>query len=259
MFIISPMTACLLLVMTLGAQAGPPSAYEIMQRVDERPDGEDRRSVMTMELINHRGSKRVRRLLSLAKDEGADTRKVLALKSPPDVRGTAFLTWEYADPAREDDRWLYLPALKRVRRIMGESRNDRFMGSDFTYDDLGERSVDEDRHRLLGEERLDGVDCWVVESVPKDPAEPYTHRKIWVRKDADVPIKVEYHDSDGLLKVLKVEDLRRVNGFWVLARTQMHNVKENHRTLLTIEEIRHDTGLADSLFEVATIQRGHLR
>ena len=243
----------------LSSYAAPPDAYEIMKRVDERPDGEDRRSVLVMELINREGSKRVRRLLSLAKDYGVDSRKVLALLDPPDVKGTAFLSWDYAAPAREDDRWLYLPALKRVRRIMGESRNDTFMGSDFTYDDLGDRSVDEDDHRLLGEETLEGFDCWVVESVPKDTTERYTRKKIWVRKDADLPIRVEYFDKDGLLKTLRVLEAHLQDGFWVQVSTEMHNVPEDHRTVLTVEEIQHDTGLRDSLFEVATIQRGHLR
>lgn len=246
-------------VVAVSAHAVPPDAYEIMKRVDERPDGEDRRSVLVMELINRQGGKRVRRLLSLARDYGADSRKVLALLDPPEVKGTTFLSWDYADPAREDDRWLYLPALKRVRRIMGESRNDTFMGSDFTYDDLGDRSVDEDDHRLLGEETLEGVDCWVVESVPKDKTERYTRKKIWVRKGADLPIRVEYYDKDGLLKVLRVLKARLQDGFWVQMRTEMQNIQENHRTILTVEEIRHNTGLKDSLFEVATIQRGHLR
>lgn len=252
---------CLIIspVVALSVHAAPPEAYVLMKRVDERPDGEDRRSILVMELINRQGSKRVRRLLSLAKDYGADSRKVLALLDPPDVKGTTFLSWDYADPAREDDRWLYLPAMKRVRRIMGESRNDTFMGSDFTYDDLGDRSVDEDDHRLLGEETLEGIDCWVVESVPKDTTERYKRKKIWVRKDADLPIRVEYYDKDGLLKTLRVLEARLQDGFWVQVSTEMHNVQEDHRTVLTVEEIQHDTGLRDSLFEVATIQRGHLR
>ncbi|NKN33286.1 outer membrane lipoprotein-sorting protein [Marichromatium bheemlicum] len=247
------------LALTAATTLAAPTGEEIMTRVDQRPDGEDRRSTMVMELINSNGSTRVRRMLVLSKDDGPDTRKVMALQSPPDVKGTAFLTWEYDDIARDDDRWLYLPALKRVRRIMGESRNDAFMGSDFTYDDLGDRSVEEDTHTLIGEERLDGHDCWVVESVPRGDDELYVRKQVWVRQDADLPIKVEFYDHRGLLKVLRVLEARQQDGFWVQFRTEMHNVQQDHRTLMTIEEIAHDTGLRDALFEVSAIQRGHLR
>lgn len=98
-----------------------------------------------------------------------DRKSIMFFQYPGDVKGTGFLTWDYDDPSRDDDKWLYLPAMKKTRRISGSSaKQDYFMGSDFTYDDMGSRHVDEDTHKLLGEESIGGHKCWQLESVPKD-------------------------------------------------------------------------------------------
>jgi hypothetical protein len=123
---------------------------EIMQKVKDRPDGETRSSSMEMKLINKNGSTRVRKISSFAMDVGADVKTIMFFQYPNDVKGTGFLTYNYDDINKEDDKWLYLPAMKKTRRISGKSsKTDYFMGSDFTYDDIGKRNVDEDTHKLL--------------------------------------------------------------------------------------------------------------
>jgi len=139
---------------------------DVMVMVDEREDGDDRKSVVEMILINHRGKKRIRQMLSCSKDYGKDSKKLMYFQKPFDVKGTSFLSWEYDNPEIDDDKWLYMPALRKVRRISGKSVNDYFMGSDFTYDDMGDRNVDEDTHTLKGQELVNGSECRVVESVP---------------------------------------------------------------------------------------------
>ena len=170
-----------------------------------------------------------------------------------------FCPGEYDDPEKDDDKWLYMPALKKVRRISGTSRNEYFMGSDFTYDDMGDRNVEEDRHTLLGEEVVDGRDCWKVESIPVDPEDMYTRKVIWVCKEADMPVKAEYYDKDGLLKVYKVIDFRLQDGFWTLFKSEMDNVSRNHKTVMEVSEVKYNTGIRDSLFRVSAIQRGRIR
>ena len=167
------LTLAVFLAVVLQAQGQEMSGKEIMTIVDERPDGDDRRSVLTMTLINKRGQQRIREVKSFSKDFGKDKKSVMVFEKPADVKGTAFLSWEYDDPAREDDKWLYMPALKKVRRISGSSRNEYFMGSDFTYDDMGDRNVEEDTHTLLGEENVGGHACWKVKSIPVDPKDVY--------------------------------------------------------------------------------------
>ena len=232
---------------------------EIMVKVDERPDGDDRKGIIHMVLINKRNRKRERTVLSYSKDYGKDSKQLMYFQKPADVKGTGFLSWEYDDPKRDDDRWLYMPALRKVRRISGKSRNEYFMGTDFTYDDMGDRNVDEDEHRLLREEKTDDFDCWVIESIPKDKDDMYTKKILWVRKDALVVIKAEYYDKMGLIKILTVIDVKQQDGFWTIFRMEMDNTSEKHKTIMKMQDIQYNVGLKDNLFRVSTLQRGNIR
>jgi hypothetical protein len=232
---------------------------QIMTLVDERPDGDDRRSVMKMTLVSKRGKQRIREMDSFSKDYGKDEKSVIVFRKPADVKGTAFLSWEYNDPAREDDRWLYMPAMKKVRRISGSSKNEYFMGSDFTYDDMGDRNVEEDTHKLHGEATVSGHPCWKIESIPVDPEDMYTRKIVWISKTAHMVLKAEYYDKNGLLKVYKVLDYREQDGFWVVFHSEMDNVSRSHKTILEMDSIQFNTGLGDNLFKVSTIQRGRIR
>ena len=140
-----------------GAQAAGLSGRDIMQKVRNRADGDTRYATIEMTLIQKSGHKRVRKLESWAMDIGNDTKKIMFFTYPGDVKGTGFLTWDYDNTAKVDDKWLYLPAMKKTRRISGKSsKTDYFMGSDFTYNDMSARSVDEEKHTLLREEMLGG-------------------------------------------------------------------------------------------------------
>lgn len=242
----------------LQAETAQTTGRDVMVMEDERPDGDDRTSVMKMTLVNKRGSKRVREVSSYSKDYGKDKKSVMVFERPADVKGTAFLSWEYDDPSREDDKWLYMPAMKKVRRISGASKNEYFMGSDFTYDDMGDRHVDEDTHTLLGEEEVDGQLCWKVESVPLDPDDMYTRKVLWVSKVAHMVLKAEYYDKDGLLKVYRVVDFGKEGGFWTVRHSEMENVIRNHKTVMEFSAMQYDTGLGDKLFRVSSIQRGRI-
>ncbi len=255
-FMVTAALLCLVVPATASLQM---SGREIMTLVDERPDGDDRRSFLTMTLINKQGRQRVRELESFSKDFGKDKKSVMVFQQPADVRGTAFLSWEYDETAREDDKWLYMPAMKKVRRISGASKNEYFMGSDFTYDDLGDRRVDEDTHTLLGEEAARGHDCWKIESVPVNKDALYSRKILWVSKVARMVVQAEYYDKDGLLKVYRALDFRRQDGFWTLYKSEMENIARHHKTVMAVDAMQYDTGLSDGLFRVSTIQRGSIR
>lgn len=250
--------AALLLAAAPVLAAGP-DGREIMALAYNRPDGEDRVSTLTMTLTNKRGSERVRKMESWSRDYGPDRKSVMVFAEPADVRGTAYLSWEYEEPGRDDDKWLYMPAMKKVRRISGSSRNEFFMGSDFTYDDMGKRAVDKDSHTLIGEDTVMDHPCWKIECVPVDSDEPYTRRVVWISQVALMALKAEYFDKDGLVKIYTAEDVREQDGFWTLLRSTMDNVSRDHTTVMQIESMRYNTGLEDSLFQVSTIQRGRIR
>ena len=240
------------------ALAADVSAREIMTRVYDHADGEDRRSVLTMTLTNRQGRQRVRIMESFSKDYGRDRKSVMIFLEPADVKGTMYLSWEYETPDREDDKWLYMPAMRRDRRISGASRNEYFMGSDFTYDDMGRRHPEKDEQRLLGEEEVKGFDCWKIDCIPVDPSETYTRRIAWVAKDSYLVIKAEYYDKDGLLKIFEALDVHEQDGFWAIYVYEMNNVVTDHKTEMRINSLRYNTGLDDALFTVATLQRGRI-
>ena len=111
----------------LGKLYSQPTGREIIQMVEENPDGDNRKSLMTMQLVNHRGAIRERSILSYSMDLGKDSKSIMFFQSPPDVKETGFLSWQYDDPDRDDDKWLYLPAMKKVRRISGSSARIKFL------------------------------------------------------------------------------------------------------------------------------------
>ena len=234
---------------------------EIMQKVDERPDGDTRKSLMTMELINKRGSKRVRSMLSYSKDFGKDKKTIMFFQEPADVKGTGFLTWDYNDDDKDDDRWLYLPAMKKNRRISGTSaKKEYFMGSDFTYDDMGNRDIDADNHKLLREEMVNGKECWVLESTPNDKNEQYSKKVAWICKDNYIAIKVEYYDQQNALqKVLEVDGVKEINGFWTATSMTMNNLQREHKTIIRIESMEYNMPLDDNLFTVNSLEKGYLK
>jgi len=242
------------------AQPAELTGRDIVLKVHDRPDGDDQRGIMQMTLINRRGRTRERTVLFLSKEYGKDSKSLMFFQSPADVRGTGFLQYEYNDPAKEDDRWLYLPALKKVRRISGSSKNDYFMGTDFTYDDMGDRAVEEDHHKLLREEEVDSLKCWVLESTPKDKEYMYSRTVKWIRQDALIPVEVEFYDRQGnLLKALTISDIKKQDGFWTAFKMEMDNLQEKHKTILEIEEMHYNVGLKDNLFRVSTLERGRIK
>ena len=218
---------------------------DIAQKVKDRPDGDTRQSELSMKLINKRGAVRERRLVSYSIDVGEekrDRKSIMFFEYPGDVKGTGFLTWDYDEPGKDDDKWLYLPAMKKTRRISGSSaRQDYFMGSDFTYDDMGSRSVDEDTHELLGEEIIDGYKCWKLESVPKDKRDIFSRKIALIRQDCLIPVRVEYYDKLGRLhRRLEMSDIARVDGFWVARKMHMSNVQTGHQTILEIKNPKYN-------------------
>lgn len=146
----------LLLLMPFMSNAQNLTGKEIIENVYTRDEGDDRRGKLTMTLINSRGDQRIREIEQFDKDFGKEEKKIMFFMSPADVRNTSFMNWSYDDPTKDDDQWIYLPALGKVKRISSDSKDDYFMGSDFTYDDLGDRHPDEDTHKLLRTETLQG-------------------------------------------------------------------------------------------------------
>ncbi len=125
------------------AFAEDPEARAIMEKVDARDEGDNQTSIMEMILIDKRGNQRVRRIATFSKDKTEDTFRLMFFQHPADVKDAAFLTWDYDDPNRDDDQWLYLPALRKTKRIASRDKSGSFMGSDLTYSDMTDRNLED--------------------------------------------------------------------------------------------------------------------
>jgi len=231
------------------------TADEVAWKVYNRESPKDGESDMTMTLINSKGKERVRYLHQFLKDYADVEKKVMFFKAPADVKNTSFLNYSYDDD-RDDDQWLYLPALKKVKRISGGSKDDYFMGSDFTYEDMEKRSPNKDVHKLLKTETLNGEECFVVESSPKEEGQ-YSKRVAWVIKDKWIPLKIDFYDEDeDLLKTLAITDHQKLNGYWTIIVQEMVNVQKDHKTVISLTNIQLEKGLGDEKFTQRAMMKG---
>ncbi len=229
---------------------------QIIEKVYNRPTGDDQTSDLAMTLINKSGAQRVREIKQFTKDLGDVEKSIMFFLSPADVKNTSFMSWTY-DSDQSDDQWIYLPALKKTKRISSDSKSDYFMGSDFTYDDLGDRNLEDDTHKLLREESLDGIDYYVVESVPVDEDYMYSKTVVWVNKTSFIGLKKEFYDEDeDLLKILSIKDIEKLSGIWVITNSEMKNVQKNHKTTIELKNIQINTGMSESKFSERMMMRG---
>jgi len=248
----------------LARAEAPPTAREIMQRVDARDDGDRSTMEMEMILIDKGGNQRVRRLRTFGRDVGPDEQSILFFLAPADVEDTGFLTYDYDDPARDDDQWLYLPALSRTKRIASSDKSGAFMGSDFSYADMTERPIDEYEYTLMGDAEVGGHPVWQIESVPTTEREKdetgYEKLVQFVRKDNYVVVRsVALVKKGKRLKYFEVEKLEQIDGIWVATEMTMTTKKGKqtlHKTVLRSSDVRFDQDLAEDMFSVRQLEKG---
>jgi outer membrane lipoprotein-sorting protein len=222
-------------------------AQTILARVDSVMNApKDMVAVEKMTLIDKDGSEKVRELKMYQK--GSEWRLVRFL-TPADVRGVSFLR------LAEDRMYLYMPAFRKVRRIASSIKNQDFMGTDFSYEDMSQTRFATDYEAKLVSS--DSGDLYVLELTPKSGADvSYSKLVLYVRKDNFVYTKVEYYNKAGKLeKVLTVDDIEKVGRYWVGKRMEMKNLRKNHRTVLNLSEIQFDQGLKDSVFSQRNLKR----
>ena len=232
------------------------SASEIVRKAREKQFPKNSVSELTMVLVNKRGNERVRKLQPKRKDYGnGEAKSVAYFLSPADVKGTAFLVWEHAD--QPNDVFIYLPALKKIRRIASEQKHQSFMGSDFSYADMENQDVDNAVHRILSEEDLKGEPCWVIESIPKpDSDSEYGKLISWVDKATFIPRKVEFADKKGRpYKVMEVLRTGPVGDEFLPLDFSMEDVQKNHKTEIILDKIELGQDISDNEFTHRAIQR----
>jgi outer membrane lipoprotein-sorting protein len=184
---------------------------------------------------------------------------------PPDVEDTSFMTYDYDEPGRDDDQWLYLPALKKTKRIAGADKSGSFMGSDFNYSDMSSRDLEDYDYKLLKEDEVRGEGVWVIESAPrsKDVVDESGYEKsvLFVRKDNYYIVRaVHWVEGNGKLKYLDVKGLELIDGIWVGTELQMttrEGKRTEHSTVLRLSDVKFGLDLDKSLFTLRSMEKGH--
>jgi hypothetical protein len=228
----------------------------LAQQVDDRPDGDDAASQGTMVLSESGREPRVRELYSFRREDAdGGVANLIRFIAPADIADTGLLTIDRADGSA--DQWIYLPALKRDRRIPSSRRGGRFVGSDLFYEDLQDREVDEDRHRWLREETLEGVETEVLESVPIDPdSSVYGRRISWIHPQTLVPMRVDFYrpGEQAPFKRLRVYKVEQIQGYWTVTDSMMTDLESQHQTRVVNEETVYDRNLPERLFTTRALQ-----
>ncbi len=243
--------------------AGAQSAEERGRAVAEEADARDRgwgdeKSTMRMILRNRGGeesSRELRRTGLETDGEGIGDRSIIVFESPNDIEGTALLSHTRTlDP---DDQWLYLPALRRVKRISSGNKSGPFVGSEFAYEDLVSQEVDKYEYRWLRTERCGDLECEVVERYPRYENSGYTRQIVWWDTAEFRAQRVEFYDrKDVLLKTLSSEGYQSYgDGFWRPHRMVMQNHQSGKSTELVFEDWRFGAGLTEDDFTPSRLRR----
>ena len=244
------MAGLLLGTSTFSAPAELKDGTALAQRAYDRADGRDVSTRAVMILTEKGHSPRLRNLFTYAMDRGKGERWSLTrFTKPADIAGTGLLTKDY--PGGDSDQKLYLPALDKVRRIVSSRKGGRFVGSDLYYEDLQDREVDMDHHRLAGKGKAGGQMCDILVSTPVDPGNSvYSKRISWIHPKTLIPLRVDYYKKGQKkpIKRLTVRKLKKIQGYWTVLDSTMHDLKTGHKTRIATKAIKYDQGIPATLF-----------
>jgi outer membrane lipoprotein-sorting protein len=233
------------------------SFQELAQKSDDAQAGfEDARSNMSMTLINANGQTRDREMKMQVLEGKEGDKSLMEFLSPADVKGTKFLNYQHVN--KDDDQWLYLPALKRVKRIASKNKSGAFMGSEFSYEDLSAFNVDKYTYPE-GEAKvsaLDGKKVYLGESIPISKYSGYTKLLSWIDAQTYLIQKIEYYDrKKELLKTAVFSDYKQIDGVWRVGKIVMSNVQNDKKTILVWSDERIKTGLKDKDFHKRVLKQ----
>lgn len=239
------------------AQSAEEKGLTIATEADLRDQGwKDQSSDLKMILRNRQGQESRRRIRSQTLEVADDGDKsLIVFDHPTDVKGTAFLSHTHA--TTPDNQWLFLPALKRVKRISSSNKSGPFMGSEFAYEDISSQEIEKYTYKYLKDETLDGIDTYVLELKPTYKHSGYTRQKVWIDKQHYRNMKVEFYDrKDSLLKTLTYHNYQQYLGkYWRPDRMEMVNHQTGKSTTLLWENYQFSTGKTDRDFDKASLKR----
>ncbi len=241
-----------------------PDGDEIAQKINARDEGIAVSRRLKMEMTDRHGKVRVRETRAFRKYYGDEKRTAIFYLKPKNIKDTAFLTFDYADKEQDDDQWLYLPAMRKVRRISASDRGDYFLGTDLSYEDIKLEtriSIKDYTRKTIAEDEVDGFHCYVVAetTVDNETAEELGHlrRESCVDDSIWIVRKSKFWDvQNKLLKTTYFKDISKVQGIWTAHKIEVENHKTGHKTVFSFSDVDYSKGVNDNVFTQNALKRG---
>lgn len=230
------------------------NARQIVEESQKRTTAQSQRYEGVLQVFDAKGKVSDKRwTLERLGSHGA-SRMVLRFTQPAEVKGVALLVINHPD--RASDQWMWTPAIERDRRIALQDRSTRFFGTDFSFEDLEERDVDQYDYTLLGDDTVDGVATWKIQSVPKQgKSSQYTRSIVWIRKDNYAFARIENYVKEQVVRRLDYADIQNVQGIWTAKILDMHDLRRNSRTRLTLDKLQYNVPMKDEDFTLQALRR----
>ena len=236
------------------------TGLQIMQKFEEQDKTKDTEAKIKMILVNKKGNERERELIIWSNtDKENKYKQLIKILSPSDIAGTGFLTVESIK--NDEDNWLYLPALRKTRRIVGSDKTGYFIGSDFTYEDLSSEDLIDFKYKYLEDKTINGITTWKVEAIAKSKSKlretGYSKRVVWIDKKTHLVVKVSFYDKEGTnVKLLTTGDIRTTSsGKFRPFSITMENLEKGSKTILKFSYIKINEGIADETFSIRKLQQ----
>jgi outer membrane lipoprotein-sorting protein len=183
-----------------------------------------------------------------------DSKMVLRFTAPAEVKGVALLVVNHPD--RASDQWMWTPGIERDRRIALQDRSTRFFGTDFSFEDMEERDVDQYDYALAGDDSVDGLACWKIRSTPKQSkSSQYTSAVLWIRKDNYSIVRIESYIKDQVVRRLSYGDFVNLVGIWTARTLEMSDLRRGSRTRLTLDKLQYNVAMKDEDFTLQALRR----
>jgi len=230
------------------------NAREIVQEAQRRTDARSQRYEGLLQVFDAKGKISDKRWTYERLGAHGASKSVLRFTAPAEVKGVALLVVNH--PERASDQWMWTPAIERDRRIALQDRSTRFFGTDFSFEDLEERDVNQYEYVLRGDDSVDGAMCWKIESTPRETkSSQYTRSLVWVRKDNYALARIENFVKEALVRRLVYSDIQNVQGIWTARQLEMTDVRRGSRTRLTLDQLQYNVALKDEDFTLQAIRR----
>ena len=244
----------LLIALLLSAPAAAQDARAIMEESQRRSEASSQHYEGLLQVIDARGKVSDKKWTFDRLGSAGRSKSVLRFTAPAEVKGVALLIVNFPD--RASDQWMWTPAIQRERRIAFQDRSTRFFGTDFSFEDLEERDTSQYDYALEAEDDIDGVRCWKVKSTPRrSKSSQYTTSFVWVRKDNYAFQRIENFVKSDVVRRLSYRRIENVQGIWTARVLEMHDLRRNSRTILTLEKLQYRLAMRDEDFTLQAIRR----